>query len=152
VRTHNIKSIANFGLVAMFGVILSGCESQPFQAYNGPRLPRQRVAVLTPNEGVGAYVTNTDIAIIEIDGTYLNTGTKPVALLPGTHRISFVQFKYHQYGHPIVEYVNVQAGQAYRASKVDSDVHDVPKPDQFSSTSTPGGTWAVDIRMEDATD
>ena len=151
-RINNIKSIAGFGLAAILAGILSGCQSQPFQAYDGPRLPRQKVAVLTPEESVGAYITNTDVGIIEIDGVYLNTGTKPVALLPGTHRISFVQVKYHQYGHPITEYVNVQAGQAYRARTVVSDVHEVPKPDQFSNTSTIHGTWSVDIRMEDATD
>jgi hypothetical protein len=120
-----ITRVVGFGLtIIAAGVFLSGCAGIPYQAYSGPALSREKVAVIKSSGG---------LAIHTCDGVDYRKGEcrDGIILLPGKHNFMFLgcglglrrdQWKW---GLPHWEFVDtggyciedlfVEAGKTYRA-------------------------------------
>ena len=102
-----IRAISFFGIISLFG-----CAAH--QAYDGPKLPSDKVAVV--NGVTNILPGTTSLSISSVDGKPLSPYQGSIEVLPGKHVIG-VQYHLHAGGGIFAKgevTVETQAGKTYQ--------------------------------------
>lgn len=77
-KSRSIETRVLFAVSVMFaGLSLPGCG--PMQTYDGPRLPNDQIAILTPN----SLSAQIGFEVLSVDGRPFKTQDSDLALMPG---------------------------------------------------------------------
>lgn len=127
----------------VFTICFSGC--QPFKAYSGPRLSRDKIAIVDGGSFKnGVWITKVDgVRTSPFDQTNIDR----VELLPGLHTLEFTPgdtvrfFLANEHGTPISKTFNVESGKTYRVLMVRFDLTTQHLP----GAEVTSGKWNVEI-------
>ncbi len=160
--------IVRFSLIMLVtGLLFTGCET--YQAYQGPALPRERVAILKcvahwrmmkPVPYVMVEAVDGTSALVPYRGSVQSLLgmksqrkhlTSSIELLPGHHTVSFIPVPL--YGETvttnlITENIYVEAGKTYNAKVRIVNEHGTYHGTYNGYETTSEGQWIVNISEE----
>jgi hypothetical protein len=137
-KAKEIIRAVEFGLIIIVvAALFSGCSTQ-YQAYRGPTLPREQVAVLKSGNGFCGEIAQGACWISYVDSSQLPAAYREIKLLPGKHTITFQFLESRSYS---TGYMTTFTGTTSKDVDVEAGKTYIFVPD----AATGAHTWDVEI-------